>query len=217
VRYITQQTTTIPISSIILDEDIYPRKGIDPRRVGIFAENIRDGFKFVPLEVEPDPDKPGRYRLLDGAHRWSAYKSTGLTETEAVIKNLNGTDPLLYAAKKAIGPRQLTEDEARGTARRAYTRNSSLSSADTGKAIGRARRTVDSYIADLRAATQLGIDLKIYLMNRLGIPQDRIAKRLGQSRETIRDHLAKMATLPNPPNADLSRGFAVSQVAEKHN
>jgi len=51
----TQQISKIPISSIILDEDIYPRKGIDPRRVGIFAENIRDGFKFEPVEVEPDP------------------------------------------------------------------------------------------------------------------------------------------------------------------
>ncbi|MBW2576055.1 MAG: ParB N-terminal domain-containing protein, partial [Deltaproteobacteria bacterium] len=174
-----KQTTTIPISSIILDENIYPRKGIDPRRVGIFAENIRDGFKFEPIEVEPDPGKPGRYRLLDGAHRWSAYKSTGVAEVEAVIKNLDGEDPLLYAAKKAIGPKQLTEDEARDTARRAYTRNSSLSSADIGKAIGRARRTVDSYIADLKAATQMGMDIKIFRMNRLGIPQDRIAKRLG--------------------------------------
>jgi hypothetical protein len=75
-----QPTTRIPISSIILDEDIYPRKGIDPKRVGIFAENLRDGFKFEPIEVEPAPDKPGKYRLLDGAHRWSAYKSTGVTE-----------------------------------------------------------------------------------------------------------------------------------------
>ena len=89
----TQPITKIPISSIILDEDIYPRKGINPRRVGIFAGNIRDGFNFEPIEVEPDPDKPGRYRLLDGAHRWGAYKTTGVTETEAVIKNLDGEDP----------------------------------------------------------------------------------------------------------------------------
>ena len=205
-----------PISSIILDEDIYPRKGIDPRRIGIFAENIRDGFKFDPIEVEPAPDNPGKYRLLDGAHRWSAYKSTGVTEAEAVIKNLDGTDPLLYAAKKAIGPRQLTEDEARETARRAYSKNTSLSSADIGKAIGRARRTVDTYIADLKAATQLGIDLKIFRMNRLGIPQDRIAQRLNIPQRTLSGHLAKMATLPNPLNSDLSRGFTVPQVADKH-
>jgi hypothetical protein len=213
----TQLTTTIPIASIILDEDIYPRKGIDPKRVGIFAENIRDGFKFEPVEVEPAPDRPGMYRLLDGAHRWSAFKSTGITETEANIKNLDGTDPLLYAAKKAIGPRQLTEDEARDTARRAYTKNPSLSSADIGKAIGRARRTVDLYIADLRAAIQMDIDIKIFRMNRLGIPQDRIARRLSIPQRTLSDHLAKMATLPNPLNTDLSRGFTVSQVAEKHN
>jgi len=213
----TQQTTIIPISSIILDEDIYPRKGIDHRRVGIFAENIRDGFKFDPIEVEPAPGKPGFNRLLDGTHRWTAFKSTGVAEVEVVIKNLNGKNPLLYAAKKAIGPKQLTEDEARNTARRAYSGNTSLSSADIGKAIGRARRTVDSYIADLRAATQMGMDIKIFRMNRLGIPQDRIAERLGLARTSFQYHLPKMAALPNSANADLSRGFTVAQVAEKHN
>ena len=76
---------------------------------------------------------PNRYRLLDGAHRWSAYKLTGIAQVEVLIKNLNGNDPLLYAAKKSIGPRQLNEDEAH---------------------------------------------IKIFRMNRLGIPQNRIAKRL---------------------------------------
>jgi hypothetical protein len=56
---------------IILDESIYPRKGIDHRRVGIFAENIRDGFTFDPIEVAPCSDKPDIYSLLDGAHRWA--------------------------------------------------------------------------------------------------------------------------------------------------
>ena len=46
-------------------------------------------------------------------------------------------------------------------------------------AIGRSRQAVDSYIADLRATTLLALDLKIFHLNQLGIPQDRIAKRLG--------------------------------------
>lgn len=212
----TKSATKIPISSIILNEDIYPRKGLDQKRVGIFAENIRDDFKFDPIEVEPDPDRPGKYRLLDGVHRWSAYKTVGMTDLEAVIKDLNGADPLLYAAKKAIGPRQLTEDEARDTARRAYGKNSRLSSADIGKAIGRSRQTVDSYIADLRAATQIGLDIKIFRMRHLGIPQDRIAKKFDLPQRTISDHLAKMPALANPLNTDLSKGFTVAQVAEKH-
>ena len=62
----------------------------------------------------------------------------------------------------------------------------------------------------------MDLDLKIFRMHRLGIPQARIAKRLGQARETIRDHLAEMLTLANPPNSDLTRGFTVPQVAEKY-
>jgi hypothetical protein len=213
---IRQRTIEIPISSIILDEDIYPRKGIDHKRVGMFAENIRDGFKFDPIEVEPVPDKPGWYRLLDGAHRWSAYKLTGKLKVKVLVQELKGMDPLLYAAKKAIGPRQLTEEEARDTGRRAYIRSASLSSKDTGKAIGRSRQTVDDYIADLRAATRQDKDLKIFRMNRLGISQDRIANRLGVRQTLIHNHLSKMPVLANRINADLSQGFTVSQVAQKH-
>lgn len=109
-------TTNISISSIILDEEIYPRKGVDQKRAGIFAENIRDGLQFDPIEVQPDPDRPGKYRLLDGVHRLHAFKAVGMAEPGAIIiEDLDGTDPLLYAARKAIGPKQLTEDEARDT------------------------------------------------------------------------------------------------------
>ncbi|MBL7205494.1 MAG: hypothetical protein ISS63_14390 [Desulfobacteraceae bacterium] len=110
----------------------------------------------------------------------------------------------------------MTEDEARDTARRAYSKNTGLRSADIGKAIGRSRQTVDSYIADLRSATQLGLDIKIFRMHRLGIPQDRIAKKLGIVRTSIQYHLSKMPAWANPVNTDLSKGFTVAQVAEKH-
>jgi len=64
----------------------------------MFAENIRDGFKFDPIEVQAVLARPGFYRLLDGTHRWSAGKSTGIEEVEVVIKDRDGKDPLLYAA-----------------------------------------------------------------------------------------------------------------------
>jgi len=75
---------------------------------------------------------------------------------------------------------------------------------------------VDLYIADLRAVNQMGLDIKIFRMNRLGIPQDRMAKRLGMDQKTIHNHLGKMAALPNFLNGDLSLGFTVESVAEKH-
>jgi len=110
----------------------------------------------------------------------------------------------------------LTEDEAKDTARRAYSKNTGLRSADIGKAIGRARQAVDSYIADLRAATQLGLDIKIFRMDRLGVPQGRIARRMGVDQKTIHNHLGEMPELAFLLNTDLSKGFTVPQVAEKH-
>ena len=101
---VTKQTTKMPISSIILNEDIYPRKEIDQKQVGIFAENIRDGFKFDPIKVEHDPDRLGKYRLLDGVHRWSAYKAVGESEPEAGTKDLKGADPFSMRLQKLLVP-----------------------------------------------------------------------------------------------------------------
>ena len=75
---------------------------------------------------------------------------------------------------------------------------------------------MDVYIADLRAATREDKDLKIFRMNRLGIPQDRIANRLGVKQASIHNHLSKMPVLANLINVDLSLGFTVAQVAQKH-
>jgi hypothetical protein len=137
-------------------------------------------------------------------------------EPEVIIKHLDGIDPLLHAPAKAIGPRQLSEEETRTTDRHAFQNNPGLTSSETGKAIGSSRRTVDSYIADLRKAIQMDLDLKIFRTARLGIPEERIAKRFGFWRQTLSDHSPKMAALPNPVNSDLRKGFTVSRVAEKH-
>ena len=182
----------------------------------MFAENMRDGFEIDPIEVQVHPEDGNKYRILDGAHRLQAYKEIGTTEIPVQMVNLDGLDPLLYAAKMAIGPLQLNEEEARNTARRAYEKNARLSSDEIGKAIGRSRRAVDSYISDLRAATQMEIDFNIFSMNRLRIPQERIGTRLGLDQKTIHYHLGKKAALPFSLNTELLRGFTVPQVAEKH-
>ena len=63
---------------------------------------------------------------------------------------------------------------------------------------------------------EMNLHIKIFRMHRLGIPQDRIAKRLSLARTSFQYHLPKMAALPNSANADLFLGFTVAQVDEKH-
>ena len=60
---------------------------------------------------------------------------------------------------------------------------------EIGQAIGRSRLTVDRYIADLLAAAQMERDVCILRMNRLRIPQERIAARLGLDQKTAYYHL----------------------------
>ena len=86
----TNPVHAVPVTQIILDEEIYPRSGVNPKRVSLFAENIRDGFEIDPIEVEIHPDYGDHYRILDGAHRWHAYKEIGAPAIPARIITLDG-------------------------------------------------------------------------------------------------------------------------------
>jgi hypothetical protein len=46
----------IRISAIFLDDSIYSREDIDHKRIGLFIENLRDGFKFEPIEIQTWPN-----------------------------------------------------------------------------------------------------------------------------------------------------------------
>ena len=94
-----KKTEIIKITDIILDNSIYPRNSVDHKRVSMFEENMRDGFEFDPVHLQKHPDEPGKYRILDGAHRFKAYKGIGEREIKAEIINLNGDDPPALCCK----------------------------------------------------------------------------------------------------------------------
>ena len=41
------------------------------------------GFNFDPIEIQRHPERKGKYRILDGVHRWNAYKVCGLGSDHA--------------------------------------------------------------------------------------------------------------------------------------
>jgi len=85
---IMNKKTNISLSEIIFDKSIYPRFQIDRKRVDIFIENIKDGLKFDPVEVEAHPGKAGKFLIIDGVHRWSAYKAIGTERIDEIIMDL---------------------------------------------------------------------------------------------------------------------------------
>ena len=50
---------------------------------------------MAPIEVQIHPDDESVYRILDGAHRFTAYKGIGATVIDVRIIALDGVGPLL--------------------------------------------------------------------------------------------------------------------------
>jgi len=99
----TKTACAVPVTQIILDEDIYPREGVSLKRVSMFAENMRDGFEIDPIEVQIHPDYIEKYRILDGAHRWHACKEIGTTEIPVHIRAYSGTPMILCVSHFIFG------------------------------------------------------------------------------------------------------------------
>ena len=52
-------------------------------------------------------------------------------------------------------------------------------------------------------------------MGLLGIPQERIAQRLGVTQFVVHDHLLKTSELKNAINELVTKGFAINTIAER--
>ncbi|MBA7703534.1 hypothetical protein ES703_112320 [subsurface metagenome] len=203
----------IKLELIYHDPGIYPRKrGADPHRVERYAACMRDGEKFDLIEVERSD---GKYRLLDGLHRLKALQETGVDEADVRIVNLDGRNPLLYAARQNRVGKDLTDQDAEDVARRAFQENPKVTNKEIALAVGRSEATVSGWLSDLRARHELSQDLKIFKMGLLGIPQERIAQRLGVTQRIVESHLHKTSVLKSGVNSQLERGFGVNTIAEK--
>jgi len=109
---------------------------------------------------------------------------------------------LLYAAQKALGPKNLKDAEVREIARRVYSSDPSIPLKELASAIGISRNRVLEHISDLRAAYESAKDVKVLRLHLLGMPQDRTSNRLGIPQQTLADHLPKMHSGANPVNGN---------------
>jgi hypothetical protein len=77
------QTSVIPFNRLRYNRETWVRDAVDTGRVDQFAEQIKEGQEFPPIEVVPCAD--GNYLIGDGIHRSMATHRLGRTEIEAVI------------------------------------------------------------------------------------------------------------------------------------
>jgi len=219
----------LAVEKVVVDEEVYPRSRVDDAVVARYAECLREGASFPPVEVE---QRNGVYRVLDGVHRVLAHKQAGMEAVPAVVVDLGSRDPLLYAAERNRHGQPLRDDDARSVARRAFERNPGLSVKEIALAVGRSERAVRDYIRDLKARYELQRDLTIFKLHLLGWTQEQIAEAVGLDQSRISQKLAmnfgKTAEIHSQSlpvlvvdtatsiSSDYRKGFSVAEIAEKN-
>ena len=82
--------------NIRTDGGTQPRLELDQNLVKEYAEVMREGVVFPPVEVFHDGSE---YWLVDGFHRYFGYKANGLTSIEAIVHTGTLREAQFYAWK----------------------------------------------------------------------------------------------------------------------
>ena len=92
-------------SGLTWDQFIYPRGSKSQKTISAYVEALETGAQFPPIKVQKvfnythvdDSNKTKATIILDGIHRWSAFKEKGIKEIEAIEWN---DTPLDYEENK---------------------------------------------------------------------------------------------------------------------
>lgn len=90
-------TIKVDILKINLDEEIYPRVGIDEQLVETYRLHLEAGIELPPLVVQKET-----FTLVDGAHRFHAAKKLKVDTVEVEIVNIVDSELRAEAIRRNI-------------------------------------------------------------------------------------------------------------------
>jgi len=202
------QAQRMKVSNLVLDEDVYPRQNISHVTVSAYKEALLGNAKFPSILVQRIRDVDGSEKtiILDGVHRFLAYKEAGLELIEVfcwkddVLDKKECLNELrLEAALRNIqhGDR-LTLSDRCFQARRIVELNPKIENELLAAKFGVTTKTISSWVSDIRARFYASRDSIIYKLSLLGRTQQEIAQQfvLDQSRiAQIISELTEVKTL----------------------
>lgn len=103
---------SLPISEIVRDTALQPRAQLDSAIIQEYAERIKAGDKFPPLDVW---DTPEGMLLSSGFHRVAAYESAGVKKVECEVHQGTRRDAIWHALgeNKTHGLKRTNADKRR--------------------------------------------------------------------------------------------------------
>ncbi len=221
----------INLSTLTWDQSIYPRAGKNQKTIESYLEALKIGAQFPPVTIQKvynyplDGAKREATLIIDGLHRFFAFKEDGRKQIPAVELN---REPLDYGKSRvtlllesananiAHGDR-LTSIDKKRIARE-------IAGSDPGcrilefalsEKLGVAQQTVNTWISDIRARQKSDRNAVILRLNILGWTQAQIADVAKLSRSRVSEIVGNT----NFGNFDtlLSRGHDMEYIANHYN
>jgi len=220
----------VNISDLTWDQFIYPRGGKSEKTISAYIEALAIGAQFPPIKIQrvfnygPGNKTTVATIILDGIHRWFAFREKGIKEIPAVEwkdKPLdyekNKTALLLESAKCNIshGDRLSPGDKKR-IARDIASTDPECKWTESALAekLGVIQQTVNTWISDIRARQKANRNTIIIRLSRLGWPQEKIAKLTG----TRQNRISQIINNTNFGEIDnlLSQGHDLEYIAKHY-
>jgi hypothetical protein len=146
----------LPLDTIRLDGETQPRAAIDPETVREYAERMKAGDHFPPVQVCFDGTD---HWLSDGFHRLAAGREAGLKTIQADVWEGTRDDALWMSlgANKDHGLRRTNEDKARAV-KAALAAKPRLSDGAIAEHVGVSDRMVAKYRAEITPKTSESVE-----------------------------------------------------------
>jgi hypothetical protein len=139
-----KRVSRLGLSMIKHDQGIYPREKTDWERVQLYKEAMEEGAEFPPIIIADD------YTLLDGNHRYYAYKELGIEEISAEVwevpENLKPIFAQAVNTEKEISDTPLTTGEKKKAILRDWEILSHLPKQERIETIARLLKTSKGYV-----------------------------------------------------------------------
>src|SRR5882672_9043136 len=178
----TMSPDTIPLSTVVVDMDIYPRAEWSQATVNRYAEAISADCVFPPIVLEPDTN-----RLLDGMHRLQAHKQALRDEISVAWQEIpEGVPGKLFAASLSVkhGDR-IKGEELKEIAREIANSNPEYDLKTIASYSGVTRQTVGKWVGDIVDHRRMVRQVKALILARAGWSQRQIADHLGVNQSTV--------------------------------
>jgi transcriptional regulator with XRE-family HTH domain len=187
------ESQVIPITAVVFRADLYPRIETSATTVQKYAEDLT---VLPPIEVNQHNE------LIDGWHRWTAYKKVGADAIKAIVTHTESDSELLELAieRNAKHGIQLSQDDKRDMARKIYSATPERERDEKKKRLALllsvSERTVRDWLSRVDKDSKEARNKRIFDLWLACHTQEEIAEAVGISKMEVSRTCNEMAELP---------------------